>query len=359
MGSDERTAEPSLMFDNVDIDMVVKVLSHTAFGPFFLFLVPAFFFFQGAPLSDPLIVYSFYWFLAVCAFWLIKWSSTLYRNQGSFLFGPPPLDWGEQVVLITGGSSGIGELLANTLAVRNVNVVVLDVQPIATDHYNISYYKCDVSKWEEVEAVAKTVIEEIGQPTIIVNNAGIVQAKLILDLSPAEIERTFAVNTLSHFWTLKAFLPGMIEQKTGHVITMSSALGFAGTAQMTDYNASKAAVISLNKSLRYELDKRYHCPGIRTTVVCPGHVWTKMFRDVRLPNWPLFQFLAPSIPPVTVVKEIIQAIDEQNSQEILLPFYVKLIPYTQLLPSFLVDLAQGMSGADYAYAHLDNAQKSN
>ncbi|KAL1737884.1 hypothetical protein HDZ31DRAFT_51729, partial [Schizophyllum fasciatum] len=217
----------------------------------------------------------------------------------------------------------------------------------------------DVSKWEEVEAVAKTIIEEVGQPTIIVNNAGIVQAKLILDLAPAEIERTFAVNTLSHFWTLKAFLPGMIEQKSGHVVTMASALGFVGTAQMADYNASKAAVISLNKSLRYELDKRYECPGIRTTVVCPGHVWTKMFKDVRLPSWPLFHFLAPSIEPVAVVKQIIQAIDDQNSQEILLPFYVKVIPFTQLLPSFLVDLVQKMSGADYAYAHLEGAEKSN
>jgi len=77
------------------------------------------------------------------------------------------------------GASGIGELLANTLAVRNVNVVVLDVNPIVTEncksfwiefadisqrHYvkvNITYYKCDVSKWEEVEAVSKKIIEEV------------------------------------------------------------------------------------------------------------------------------------------------------------------------------------------------------
>ncbi|KAL1685740.1 hypothetical protein GGG16DRAFT_65684 [Schizophyllum commune] len=340
MASISRAAEPSLVFDKLDIDMVVKVLTHTAFGPFFLFLVPVFFFFQGVPLDDPLIRYSTYWFLLVCFGWFVKWWSTLHRNQGSFLFAPPPLDWSEQVVLITGGASGIGELLANTLAVRNVAVVVLDIAPIQSDHYNIAYYKCDVSKWEEVEAVAKTVIEEIGQPTIIVNNAGIVQAKLILDLSPAEIERTFAVNTLSHFWTLKAFLPGMIKQKAGHIITMSSALGFVGTAQMADYNASKAAVLSLNKSLRYELDKRYNCPAIRTTVVCPGHVWTKMFRDVHLPTNPLFSFFVPSIEPVAVVKRIVQAIDDQNSQEILLPFYVKFVPLSQLLPSFLVDLVQ-------------------
>ena len=73
-------------------------------GPFFLFLVPVFFFFQGVALDDPLIRYSTYWFLLVCFGWFVKWWSTLHRNQGSFLFAPPPLDWSEQVVLITGGS---------------------------------------------------------------------------------------------------------------------------------------------------------------------------------------------------------------------------------------------------------------
>ena len=65
-----------------------------------------------------------------------------------------------------------------------------------------------------------------------------------------------------------------------------------------------------------------------------------MFRDVHLPTNPLFSFFAPSIEPVAVVKRIVQAIDDQNSQEILLPFYVKFVPVSQLLPSFLVDLVQ-------------------
>lgn len=84
----------------------------------------------------------------------VKWYSLLYRNQGSLLFGPGPLDWGEQIVVVTGGacavfndvrhchfniscakgSSGIGELIANTLAVRNVTVCVLDVNPIVTEN---------------------------------------------------------------------------------------------------------------------------------------------------------------------------------------------------------------------------------
>ncbi|KAF8484693.1 retinal short-chain dehydrogenase/reductase [Russula ochroleuca] len=344
----QSSGEAVLIFDNFDLDLVVKVLSHTAFSPFFLFLLPSFFFFQGHKLTDiPVLATSVYWVL-VSSFWFLKWYSRLYRNQGSLLFGPGAADWGEQIVLITGGASGVGELLANTLAVRNVTVVVLDVKPIVTENFNITYYKCDVTKQDEVEAVARKVIEEIGHPTILVNNAGVVQGKLILDLSPEDIRQTFDVNTLAHFWTLKAFLPEMIKKKSGHIVTVASITGLAGMAQLTDYCASKAAVISLHESLRYELDKRYHAPQIRTSLVVPSHIQTPLFSTIRLPNNRFFRFCFPSLEPVTVVKAIIATLDEQHSQTIYLPFIANLAPLLRLLPSFLRDFAQWYSDADYA-----------
>ncbi|KAH9977708.1 retinal short-chain dehydrogenase/reductase [Lactifluus volemus] len=324
-------SEPTLVFDNFDIDIVVKVLSHTAFsethihllqgsltrdpGPFFVFLVPVFLAFQSSK---------------------------------NLLFGPGPLDWGDQIVLITGGSSGIGELLANTLAVRNVTVVVLGLHPIVTENYNIAFYKCDVTKWEEVEAVSKKVIEEVGHPTVLVNNAGVAQGKLILDLSPEDVRQTFNVNTLAHFWTLKAFLPEMIKQKSGHVVTVASVMGFVGVAQMTDYNASKAAAISLQESLRYELDHRYHAPKIRTSLIVPGHVLTPLFSTIRFPKNPFFRFCFPSLEPFVVVKKIIATLDEQHSQTIYLPFYANFMPFLRFLPSFLRDFAQWLTNADYS-----------
>jgi len=247
-------------------------------------------------------------------------------------------------VVITGGSSGVGELLANTLAVKSVTVVVLDVEPIQTQNYSIAYYKCDVSKWEEVEAVSKKIIEEIGQPTVLVNNAGVVQGKLILDLTPEDIQQTFGVNTLSHFWTLKAFLPGMIEKKKGHIVTMASNMGIHGVAQMTDYGASKAALINLNRSLRSELDKRYKCPAIRTTLVCPGHIHTALFATLNASP----QFFFPTLHPIDVVKRVIKALDETHSQTIYLPFYTHFMPALQLLPDFVADFSSWLSNADFA-----------
>ncbi|KZP20196.1 retinal short-chain dehydrogenase/reductase [Athelia psychrophila] len=340
--------DPSPIFDSFDVDLVLKVLSHTLFSPFFTLLIPIFYFFQGMAIRSPAVVGSFAYYLLVSAFWSIKWYSRLYRNQGKLLYGPAQFDWGEQIVVITGGSSGIGELLANTLAVRNVSVVVLDVNPIVTENSNITYYKCDVSKWEDVEAVSKTIIDEIGHPTVLVNNAGVVQGKLLLDLTPKDIMQTFGVNTLAHFWVLKAFLPELIRQKAGHIISVSSVMGLAGCAQMTDYCASKAALVSLHESLRYELDKRYEAPKIRTTLVVPGHILTPLFSRITLPRNAFFKFFFPSVAPVTIVKAVIAALDEQHSRTIYLPFYAHFTGLLALMPSFIRDAAQKLTYADYA-----------
>jgi len=160
--------------------------------------------------------------------------------------------------------------------------------------------------------------------------------------------RTFDVNTLAHFWTLKAFLPEMIKNKSGHIVTVSSIAGLAGMAQLTDYNASKAAIISLQESLRYELDNRYHAPQIRTSLIVPGHIMTPLFSTIRLPKGLLFRFCFPSLEPITVVKAIIAALDEQHSQTIYLPFFANFTPLLRVFPSFLRDFAQWFTNANYA-----------
>ncbi|VDC06189.1 unnamed protein product [Peniophora sp. CBMAI 1063] len=346
------SAQPEMrggeVFDAFDIDLVMKVAKHTIFSPFFMSLVPTFFVFQGYSPKSAVVLVPVAWAITTALFWSFQWLSLLYRNQGSLFFSPGALDWGEQIVVVTGGSSGIGELIANTLAVRNVTVVVLDVKPIVTENYNITFYPCDVSKWEDVEAVQKKIVEELGHPTILINNAGVVQGKLLLDLSPEELQQTFGVNTIGHFHTLKAFLPEMIKQKSGHIVTMSSVLGMLGVAQTSDYNASKAALISLNESLRYELDTRYNAPGVRTTLVCPGHVLTPMFNTIDLGrNW-LCKFMMPALAPISVAKAVIAALDSQFSQDIYLPFYVNFAPYLPLVPSFMRDFIQWYTNANHA-----------
>ena len=163
--------QSTLVFDTFDVDLVVKVLANTAFSPFFTGMIPVFYYFHVGTLKNDTVVSSFCYFLLVSSFCasalicaasvlnnrkigLIKLCSRAYRNHVNILSRSPPLDWSEQVVVITGGSSalhlsryhavtirpyltgasGVGELLANTLAVRNVTVVVLDVKPIVTEN---------------------------------------------------------------------------------------------------------------------------------------------------------------------------------------------------------------------------------
>ncbi|CAG8521397.1 7425_t:CDS:2 [Diversispora eburnea] len=245
------------------------------------------------------------------------------------------LDWDEEVVIVTGGSSGLGSLLVETLALRNVTVIILDIIPPEIEHVNIIYYECDVSKFENVQNVAKEVIEEVGHPTILINNAGVVKGKTILDESENEILETINTNLLSSFWTTKVFLPEMIKNNHGHIVTISSAIGFSGTAQLADYVSSKAALVAFHESLRYELNNRYNAKSVRTTLVCPGEIKTGMFDGIKVKC----PFIIPPLAPLDVVKPIITALDKNQSQDILMPYYVNLMPLLRFLPSFIHDLA--------------------
>ncbi|KZS97932.1 retinal short-chain dehydrogenase/reductase [Sistotremastrum niveocremeum HHB9708] len=338
--------EPTQIFDNLDLDLIVKVLSHTAFSPFFTFFIPIMYRAQGAEWSSSIIRTSLGWFFFTFALWFAGFVERIYKNNGSLLFRGERCDWGEQIVLITGGSSGVGALLANTLAVRNVTVVVLDVVPIVTENYNINFYECDVSNWEAVSAVHQKIVDEVGHPTIIINNAGIVHGKSLLDLAPKDIERTFNVNVLGYFWILKAFLPELLKQKSGHIVTVGSVLGLLGIPSLSDYCASKAAVINLHETLRYELDTKYCTPNIRTTLLMPGHIETEMFSGIKMPESFLNKFVAPRLAPHTVVKAIIAALDDQESRTIRLPFYTHLVPWINLSPSYIQDFFHWFSGSN-------------
>lgn len=339
---------PGPIFDSFDVDLVIKVLANTLFSPFFIFWVPMFFRAQNSTWDSPEVVVPSVYFVLLSIFWTLRYISKVWRN-GIASITSPRLDWGEQTVLIAGGASGIGLILARTLSVRNVTVVVLDIKDLEdTANYDITYFKCDVSKWDEVQETSKKIIEEVGHPTILINCAGVVQGKLITELLPEDVKQTFDTNVLSHFWLLRTFLPHMIQQGTGHIVTLSSVLGLVGVAQMTDYSASKAALINLHESLRYELDKRHKTPHIRTTLALPGHTLTPMFSRMSLPTAWWYRFFVPSLPPYSVVKRIIAAMDNQESGTIFMPFYTHFVPMVRLLPSFFRDIFQWVSFADYS-----------
>ena len=176
---------------------------------------------------------------------------------------------------------------------------------------------------DEVRATA-------GPVDILVNNAGIVSGKPLLELTDERIELTFKVNALALFWTTKAFLPGMIERGSGHVVNVASAAGLIGSPRETDYAASKFAAVGFNEALRLELKRS--APGIRTTVVCPFYIDTGMFAGVKT----RFPLLLPILKEADVTERILRGIQHDHPQ-VLMPFMVRTLPAMRLLPVWAFD----------------------
>lgn len=193
-----------------------------------------------------------------------------------------------EIALVTGGGSGLGRLLALRLANLGAIVVVWDINKTGNDETvklvqaagGTCYgYVCDVCDREDVYKKAALVREEVGQVSILVNNAGVVSGYRLMDTPDKLIVRTMEVNVISHFWTVKAFLPAMMENNKGHIVSIASIAGYVGVPKLVDYCASKFAAVGFDEALRMELREGGY--NIETTRVCPYFIRsTGMFEEV-------------------------------------------------------------------------------
>jgi all-trans-retinol dehydrogenase (NAD+) len=255
-----------------------------------------------------------------------------------------------QNVLITGGASGLGRAMALKLARRGARVIVWDLHPenlarvveeLRAAGPFAQGYRCDVSNRENVYATAAQVKEEVGPVHILVNNAGIVSGKRFLECSDEQIERTMAVNTQALFWTCRAFLPEMIANDRGHLVTIASAAGLIGVAGLADYCASKWAAVGFDEAMRMEL--RRLASGVKTTVVCPYYINTGMFHGVRT----RFPWLLPILDEDDVAERIVRAI-RANRPKVAMPWLVRLLPLMRCLPSRWFDALADALGLNRA-----------
>jgi all-trans-retinol dehydrogenase (NAD+) len=105
---------------------------------------------------------------------------------------------------------------------------------------------------------AEKVHKEVGSVSILINNAGFMAVKSLLDHTETDVRRTFDVNIIAHFWTIQAFLPRMIERNEGHIVGISSLSGIFGVHNMSCYSSSKFAVRGLHESISEELRRKSH-----------------------------------------------------------------------------------------------------
>jgi all-trans-retinol dehydrogenase (NAD+) len=176
--------------------------------------------------------------------------------------------WDKEVAVVTGGCSGIGALIVKRLVSRGVTVAILDVQSLppelqgcTVESWNVRdgatltlcldahvrFYRCDITDPSAVSSAAQKIKKELGSPSILVNNAGILSAHTILATSHEYLRKIFDVNVLSNWTTVQAFLPDMIAQNKGHVVTVASGASFVSVAGMADYCATKASVLAFHE----------------------------------------------------------------------------------------------------------------
>lgn len=244
----------------------------------------------------------------------------------------------ESTLLITGGASGIGKLLAKSALDKGAKAVVIwDINQANIDLTlselkalgNVYGYKVDVSDNTQVLNTYYLTKESCGQIDILINCAGIITSNKSFDvLSTEEIVRTMNINALAPMFVARAIIPDMIKRNKGHICNITSAAGMISDPYMSVYGASKWAATGWSDSLRIEMKKMKK--GINVTTITPYYIKTGMFEGVKSP-------LIPILKPEYVTKRIIRAI-ERNTGFRGIPFGVHFIRFWQfILPTAIFD----------------------
>ena len=182
-------------------------------------------------------------------------------------------------ILVTGGASGIGAATAARFLEEGGLVVVLDRdakgrQQIETQLPRLAgTVDADVSNLKQVEAAFAEAVRMMGGVDVLINNAGISIRHNFLDITPAEWDRIIAVNLTGVFYMAQTAARQMWRQGSGVILQTASTNGLVGQPYYADYNATKAGVIELTKSMALEL-----APKVRVCAVAPGYVLTPMQR---------------------------------------------------------------------------------
>ncbi|NOS90059.1 MAG: SDR family NAD(P)-dependent oxidoreductase, partial [Methylococcaceae bacterium] len=168
----------------------------------------------------------------------------------------------KQIALVTGASRGIGKAIAERLA--HDGFFVVGTATTAAGAEAISAYlgdlghgiRLDVADAASIEDVLKTINDDFGTPTVLVNNAGITRDNLLMRMKDAEWDDIINTNLTSVFRMSKAVLRGMMKAKTGRIINISSVVGSTGNAGQANYAAAKAGMVGFAKSLAKEVGSR-------------------------------------------------------------------------------------------------------
>ena len=181
----------------------------------------------------------------------------------------------DKVVLITGGSRGIGKAIAELFKTEDATVIVTYRNSIDEEYFNsknILHFKCDVADMKSVQEVTDSILKDHSKIDVLVNNAGITKDGLLMRMSEEDWDAVLDTNLKGVFNMTKAVSRSMMSKRYGKIINITSIVGITGNAGQANYVASKAGVIGFTKSVAKELASR----NININAVAPGFIETEM-----------------------------------------------------------------------------------
>lgn len=256
-------------------------------------------------------------------------------------------NWPSEVAVVTGGCSGIGKAIAESLAAHSIRVAVLDVQEMTEDakaNEFLTHFRCDITSPAEIAETADKIRGSIGCPSILVNNAGITGSHTILKTPDDFLQRIFNTNILSYWRLVQQFVPDMIENDKGHIVTVASVNSFLTNSANADYVATKAAALAFHEGLTSELKIWYKTPGVKTTIAHPSWVRTPLIEETIRRSGQDPQILENMLKPEEVADVIVRQIISRRGAQLFIPSFAAPISWLKGLPNWAQEVVRDAFG---------------
>ncbi len=190
------------------------------------------------------------------------------------------LDFTGKVVLVTGGTRGIGRAIAESFRERGATVYITGTSEertaLAAEEMGVKGIKMNVTDREEVKNAISRIVEAEGGIDILVNNAGITRDSLFMRMKDDDWDAVIDTNLTGIYNVTRQVIPVMVKKRSGNIINISSVVGFTGNVGQVNYSSTKSAIIGFTKSLSKEVSSR----GIRVNAVAPGYITTDMTEKI-------------------------------------------------------------------------------
>jgi len=185
-----------------------------------------------------------------------------------------------EVLIVTGGASGIGAAIAESFASAGGQVVTLDITEPSAIPAGVHHITCDVANRDQVFAAVADVLDRHGRIDGLVTAAAVQPRMPVVDTDPATWQHVIDVNLNGVVWACQAVLPTMTKAGRGSIVVFGSGLGVNGRAEASSYAATKGAMVSFAKSLAAETVR----DGVRVNVLFPGVIDTDQFQRANPPG---------------------------------------------------------------------------